>query len=31
LCRRRHNHDARHTFAVTTLLRWYREGDTSPS
>ncbi len=26
LCRRRHNHDLRHTFAVNTLLDWYRDG-----
>ena len=26
MCRRRHNHDLRHTFAVTTLLEWYRNG-----
>jgi integrase/recombinase XerD len=23
LCRRRHNHDLRHSFAVSTLLDWY--------
>jgi integrase len=27
LCRRRHNHDLRHTFAVRTLLAWYRSGE----
>jgi integrase len=27
LCRRRHNHDLRHTFAVRTLLDWYRAGE----
>jgi integrase/recombinase XerD len=26
LCRRRHNHDLRHSFAIRTLLDWYREG-----
>jgi len=26
LCRRRHNHDLRHSFAVRTLLGWYRDG-----
>ena len=26
MCRRRHNQDTRHTFAVRCLLRWYREG-----
>jgi len=26
LCRRRHKHDLRHTFAVNTLLDWYRDG-----
>jgi integrase len=26
LCRRRHNHDLRHTFAVATILDGYREG-----
>jgi integrase/recombinase XerD len=26
LCRRRHNHDLRHSFAVKTLLGWYRDG-----
>jgi integrase len=26
LCRRRHKHDLRHTFAVATLLDWYRDG-----
>jgi integrase/recombinase XerD len=26
LCRARHNHDLRHSFAVATLLRWYRDG-----
>jgi integrase len=26
LCRRRHKHDLRHSFAVGRLLRWYREG-----
>jgi len=26
LCRRRHNHDLRHAFAVATLLDWYRDG-----
>jgi integrase/recombinase XerD len=26
LCRRRHNHDHRHSFAVKTLLGWYRDG-----
>jgi len=26
LCRRRHNHDLRHSFAVHTLLDWYRGG-----
>jgi integrase/recombinase XerD len=26
LCRARHNHDLRHTFAVNTLLDWYRDG-----
>jgi integrase/recombinase XerD len=26
LCRRRHNHDLRHTFAVSALLEWYRDG-----
>jgi integrase len=26
LCRRRHNHDLRHSFAVATLLDWYRDG-----
>jgi integrase len=26
LCRRRHNHDFRHTLAVRTLLEWYRDG-----
>jgi len=24
LCRRRHKHDLRHTFAVRTLLDWYQ-------
>jgi integrase/recombinase XerD len=27
LCRRRHNHDLRHSFAVATLLDWYRTGE----
>jgi integrase len=27
LCRRRHNHDLRHAFAVHTLLDWYRAGE----
>ena len=26
LCRCRHKHDLRHTFAVRTLLGWYRDG-----
>ena len=26
LCRYRHNHDLRHTFAVTTMIDWYRDG-----
>jgi len=26
LCRRRHKHDLRHTFAVNTLLGWYSAG-----
>jgi len=26
LCRRRHNHDLRHSFAVRTLLGWYGKG-----
>jgi len=26
LCRRRHNHDLRHSFAVRTRLRWQRAG-----
>jgi integrase/recombinase XerD len=26
LCRARHKHDLRHTFAVNTLLDWYRDG-----
>jgi integrase len=26
LCRRRHNHDLRHRFAVTTLIDWYQAG-----
>ena len=26
MCRRRHNHDLRHSFAVGCLLRWYRDG-----
>jgi integrase/recombinase XerD len=26
LCRARHNHDLRHSFAVRTLLDWYRSG-----
>ena len=26
MCRRRHNHDLRHRFAVNTLIDWYREG-----
>jgi integrase len=26
LCRCRHNHDLRHTFAVRTLLRWHEHG-----
>ncbi len=26
LCRRRHNHDLRHSFAVATLLDWCRDG-----
>jgi len=26
LCRRRHNHDLRHSFAVETLTGWYRDG-----
>ena len=26
LCRRRHNHELRHSFAVATLLDWYRDG-----
>jgi len=26
LCRRRHNHDLRHTFAVNALVGWYRAG-----
>jgi integrase/recombinase XerD len=26
LCRRRHNHDLRHAYAVRTLLEWYRDG-----
>jgi len=24
LCRYRHKHDLRHTFAITSLVRWYR-------
>jgi integrase len=27
LCRCRHNHDLRHTFAVTVLTGWYRAGE----
>jgi integrase len=27
LCRHRHNHDLRHTFAVNALLGWYRAGE----
>ncbi len=27
LCRRRHNHDLRHTFAVRTLLDWHHAGE----
>jgi integrase len=27
LCRRRHKHDLRRTFAVTVLTGWYRDGD----
>jgi integrase/recombinase XerD len=26
LCRRRHKHDLRHTFAVSTLTNWYAAG-----
>jgi len=26
LCRCRHNYDLRHSFAVRTLVDWYREG-----
>jgi len=26
LCRRRHNHDLRHTFTVRALLDWYEAG-----
>jgi integrase len=26
LCRTRHKHDLRHSFAVATLLDWYRDG-----
>jgi integrase len=26
LCRYRHKHDLRHTFAVTTMIDWYRDG-----
>jgi len=26
LCRRRHKYDLRHSFAVHTLVRWYRDG-----
>jgi len=26
LCRRRHKHDLRHTFAVLRLLAWYEQG-----
>jgi len=26
LCRRRHKHDLRHSFATATLLDWYRDG-----
>ena len=26
VCRRRHKHDLRHSFAVRTILDWYREG-----
>jgi integrase/recombinase XerD len=26
LCRTRHKHDLRHSFAVNTLIRWYRTG-----
>jgi integrase/recombinase XerD len=25
LCRTRHNHDLRHSFAVRTLIGWYRD------
>jgi integrase len=27
LCRCRHNHDLRHSLAVSTLLEWYRSGE----
>jgi integrase/recombinase XerD len=27
LCRVRHNHDLRHSFAVHTLIRWYQAGE----
>jgi len=31
LCRRRHNHDLRHTFAVNVLVGWYQAGVDVPA